>query len=98
VIRTRISPVPATACHLADDRSQSLAMKTDILKQYVSAHSALLDVQTQLEARLRQINQALDRAPSAVTVTPTPVARILRRRRSPISMRAAVIQVRPAIR
>jgi hypothetical protein len=84
---------PAVVCHLANVRAQSLAMKTDIFQQYVSAHSALLHEKTQVEALLRQINQALDHAPSAVTATPKPVAPIPRRRRSPISMRAAVLQV-----
>jgi hypothetical protein len=68
-------------------------MKTDILQQYVTARQALLDEKTQVEARLRQITRALSEAPSAVTVAPTPVAPIPRRRRSPISMRAAVIQM-----
>jgi len=35
-------------------------MKTDILKQYVAARSALLHEKAQLEGRLQQINQALD--------------------------------------
>jgi hypothetical protein len=73
--------------------SESPAMKHDILQQFVSAHSALLDEKAQVEARLRQINQALEQAPPAVALTPKPVARIPRRRRSPISMRAAVVQV-----
>ena len=68
-------------------------MKTDSIQQYVSARNALLDEKTQIEARLQQINQALGEAPSAETVTSKPVARIPRRRRSPISMRAAVVQV-----
>jgi hypothetical protein len=84
---------PAVACHLAIIPSQSLAMKNDILQQYVSARQALLDEKAQVEARLRQITRALSEAPSAVTVAPKPVAPIPRRRRGPISMKAAVIQV-----
>jgi hypothetical protein len=67
-------------------------MKTDILKQYVSARRALLREKARLEARSHQINQALAEAPAPPTVTPKRAAPTARRTRSPISMRAAVIR------
>jgi hypothetical protein len=54
----------ATACQFAASREHLMAMKTDILRQYVSAHSALLHEKAHLEARLRRINQALGQGPS----------------------------------
>jgi len=73
------------------------AMKTDILTQYTSARKALLQEQAQLQARLQQINQALDQpldqAPPAVAVIPKSPPRTVRRVKSRISMKAAVLEV-----
>jgi len=77
--------------------SQSLAMKNDILKQYVSARSALLQEKAQLEARLQQLNHALgqtpDQVPPAVAVIPKSPTRTVRRVKRGISMKAAVLEV-----
>ena len=77
--------------------SQSLAMKTDILQQYVSAHSALLHEKAQVEARLRQLNhalgQTLDQALPEVAVISKSSTRTVRRVKRGISMKAAVLEV-----
>jgi len=77
--------------------SQSLAMKNDILKQYVSARSALLREKAQLEGRLERLNQALgqalDQASPAVAVVPKPPTRTVRRVKRGISMKTAVLEV-----
>jgi len=81
------------ACHLAIIPAQSPAMNTDILQQYVSARNALLDEKAQTESRLQQLNQALTGTPVVQAVAPKPVEKVPRQTRSPISMRAAVVQV-----
>ena len=72
-------------------------MKTDILTQYTSARKALLQEKAQLEARLDQLNQALgqtlDQAPPAVAVISESPTRTVRRVKSRISMKAAVLEV-----
>ena len=67
-------------------------MKTDILTQYISAHKALLNEKTQLEARLQQITQVLTGAPAALTVAPKPTARVFQQTEKPLSLKAAVLK------
>ncbi len=71
-------------------------MKTDTLKQYIALRRSLLTEKASLEARIHEINQALNEngsAPKAGIAPARPRAKGAKRLNNPLSLKAAVVKV-----